>query len=202
MSRHTETLRRLTEIRDVVTSLVAGETDRGSLEDEVARIVAAGAASAEGMPAARPGNGRTSAPADGGRHAGGNGQTDGQPALSTAQRPGFPGSAGSAGATARPGSSHGVAPGTSQPEARPQTSPASALQAGFAGGPPIPGAPDRPPTPSRATSGRPAPTGTSILPAEPALSPAAEPQSPTGRSSGPAPREIDETAVDLKIIKE
>src|SRR5215469_4785109 len=28
-SRHTETLRRLTEIRDVVTSLVAGESDRG-----------------------------------------------------------------------------------------------------------------------------------------------------------------------------
>jgi len=40
MSRHTEALRRLTEIRDVVTTLVAGETDRGSLEDEVARSVA------------------------------------------------------------------------------------------------------------------------------------------------------------------
>src|SRR5258707_3894247 len=40
MSRHTEALRRLTEIRDVVTTLVAGETDRGSLEDEVARAVA------------------------------------------------------------------------------------------------------------------------------------------------------------------
>ena len=40
MSRHTEAVRRLTEIRDVVTTLVAGEVDRGSLEDEVARIVA------------------------------------------------------------------------------------------------------------------------------------------------------------------
>jgi cell division septum initiation protein DivIVA len=40
MSRHTEAIRRLTEIRDVVTTLVAGETDRGSLEDEVARAVA------------------------------------------------------------------------------------------------------------------------------------------------------------------
>jgi hypothetical protein len=40
MSRHTEAIRRLTEIRDVVTTLVAGETDRGSLEDEVARSVA------------------------------------------------------------------------------------------------------------------------------------------------------------------
>ena len=35
-SRHTETMRRLTEIRDVVTNLVASETSRGSLEDEVA----------------------------------------------------------------------------------------------------------------------------------------------------------------------
>src|ERR1700733_7442698 len=40
MSRHTEAIRRLTEIRDVVTTLVAGESDRGSLEDEVARSVA------------------------------------------------------------------------------------------------------------------------------------------------------------------
>jgi hypothetical protein len=40
ISRHTETVRRLTEIRDVVTSLVAGETARGSLEDEVNRTLA------------------------------------------------------------------------------------------------------------------------------------------------------------------
>ncbi len=38
-ARHTETIRRLTEVRDVVTSLVAGETERGSLEEEVARSV-------------------------------------------------------------------------------------------------------------------------------------------------------------------
>ena len=42
MSRHTEAIRRLTEIRDVVTTLVAGEADRGSLEDEVARQVGRG----------------------------------------------------------------------------------------------------------------------------------------------------------------
>ncbi len=48
MSRHTEAVRRLTEIRDVVTSLVAGEADRGSLEDEVARIVT-GAVSGDGQ---------------------------------------------------------------------------------------------------------------------------------------------------------
>lgn len=39
ISRHTETVRRLTEIRDVVTGLVAGETSRGSLEDEVNRAL-------------------------------------------------------------------------------------------------------------------------------------------------------------------
>ena len=85
MSRHTEAVRRLTEIRDVVTSLVAGEADRGSLEDEVARIVT-GAVSADGQ-AGRPANGRP-AGSGVGRHAGGNGQPDGQPTLSTAQRPG------------------------------------------------------------------------------------------------------------------
>ncbi|MFY9890074.1 MAG: hypothetical protein WAK71_17295, partial [Streptosporangiaceae bacterium] len=55
MARHTEAIRRLTEIRDVVTTLVAGEAERGSLEDEVARIVASGgsgAAAVNGNPAA------------------------------------------------------------------------------------------------------------------------------------------------------
>ncbi len=87
MSRHTEAIRRLTEIRDVVTSLVAGEADRGSLEDEVARIVA-GTAGSEAQPG-RPatGNGRQTGGAEG-RHAGGNGHPDGRPGLSTAQRPG------------------------------------------------------------------------------------------------------------------
>ena len=50
MSRHTETMRRLTEIRDVVTNLVASEMSRGSLEDEVAKSVATSFA-ASGMPA-------------------------------------------------------------------------------------------------------------------------------------------------------
>lgn len=39
ISRHTETVRRLTEIRDVVTGLVSGEDARGSLEDEVNRAL-------------------------------------------------------------------------------------------------------------------------------------------------------------------
>ena len=107
MSRHTEAIRRLTEIRDVVTTLVAGEADRGSLEDEVARIVtsAIGADSQAG----RAGNGRPANPAEG-RHAGGNGQphAEGQPALSTAQRPGQPNGANQAGGpAARPGPGSG-----------------------------------------------------------------------------------------------
>jgi len=51
-SRHTEAIRRLTEIRDVVTTLVAGEAARGSMEEEVAKSVAnaiGGAAAGNGM---------------------------------------------------------------------------------------------------------------------------------------------------------
>ena len=44
ISRHTETVRRLTEIRDVVTGLVSGEVARGSLEDEVNRALGVQAA--------------------------------------------------------------------------------------------------------------------------------------------------------------
>ncbi len=53
ISRHTETVRRLTEIRDVVTSLVTGEANRGSLEDEVARALSS-------QPGANGSDGRTS----------------------------------------------------------------------------------------------------------------------------------------------
>jgi hypothetical protein len=41
-------MRRLTEIRDVVTNLVASETSRGSLEDEVAKSVASSFAAGGG----------------------------------------------------------------------------------------------------------------------------------------------------------
>ncbi|HET7012929.1 MAG TPA: hypothetical protein VFI65_03395 [Streptosporangiaceae bacterium] len=55
ISRHTETVRRLTEIRDVVTSLVAGEAARGSLEDEVNRALSGqGNTSAAERPSAAP----------------------------------------------------------------------------------------------------------------------------------------------------
>jgi hypothetical protein len=58
ISRHTETVRRLTEIRDVVTGLVSGEVARGSLEDEVNRALgvqaANGGATATQHEAAQP----------------------------------------------------------------------------------------------------------------------------------------------------
>ena len=57
MSRHAEAIRRLTEIRDVTTGLVAGEAARGSLEDEVAKAVASSIAASEGQQAVAAGNG-------------------------------------------------------------------------------------------------------------------------------------------------
>jgi cell division septum initiation protein DivIVA len=65
MSRHTEAIRRLTEIRDVVTTLVAGEVARGSLEDEVEKAVAT-AIGANTAAAGRPAG--PAGPAEG-RHA-------------------------------------------------------------------------------------------------------------------------------------
>jgi cell division septum initiation protein DivIVA len=66
VARHTETLRRLTEVRDVVTNLVAGEAARGSLEDEVARSVASAISGSGG---AGTGAGARSTGSAEGRHA-------------------------------------------------------------------------------------------------------------------------------------
>lgn len=62
MSRHTEAIRRLTEIRDVVTTLVAGEVSRGSLEEEVEKAVANSIAESKAAAGGRP-----AGPADGRR---------------------------------------------------------------------------------------------------------------------------------------
>jgi cell division septum initiation protein DivIVA len=70
-SRHTETMRRLTEIRDVVTNLVASETARGSLEEEVNKSVASslpgGGQAAPQAAARQAGPASPGAPAEG-RH--------------------------------------------------------------------------------------------------------------------------------------
>ncbi len=68
VARHTETVRRLTEVRDVVTNLVAGEAARGSLEEEVARSVASAVSGNGGGNGAAAGA-RPGAPAGEGRHA-------------------------------------------------------------------------------------------------------------------------------------
>jgi vacuolar-type H+-ATPase subunit H len=104
-SRHTETMRRLTEIRDVVTNLVSSETARGSLEEEVAKSVA----TAQGtQPAAAP-----AAPA--GRAA----ATEARHAPAAQQMPGR-GGARESGAT-RPAaqSEQRSAPAAAQPTAQP-----------------------------------------------------------------------------------
>jgi len=75
-SRHTETMRRLTEIRDVVTNLVASETARGSLEEEVTKSVAS-AVAAGGTPGAPAQAARVSA-GDSGRRAPGGQQLPGR----------------------------------------------------------------------------------------------------------------------------
>src|ERR1700722_4025507 len=53
-TRHSETIKRLTDILDGVSSLVAAETARMSLEDEVDQVTAKAIASAESAAPARP----------------------------------------------------------------------------------------------------------------------------------------------------
>ena len=189
MSRHTETMRRLTEIRDVVTTLVAGEADRGSLEDEVARIVA-GAVNGEGQPGRPAGNGRAGGPGEG-RHAGGAGQPDGQPALSTAQRPGMA------------GPHVGGRPGPGQHDARPQPGAVAPAQAGPAAtqaGSAVPTQPGHPvPAAASPAGAHPSPArgARSVPPAAPPTGPGA-PAGPSG-ASGVAP-EADDTATGVKIV--
>jgi cell division septum initiation protein DivIVA len=77
-SRHTETMRRLTEIRDVVTNLVASETARGSLEEEVAKSVtnSVGGGAATAAQAARAGTGDGARRVPGGQQLPGRGGRD------------------------------------------------------------------------------------------------------------------------------
>ncbi len=70
VARHTETVRRLTEVRDVVTNLVAGEAARGSLEEEVARSVASAVSGGGNNGGAAPAAaGARQSPLPEGRHA-------------------------------------------------------------------------------------------------------------------------------------
>jgi cell division septum initiation protein DivIVA len=98
-SRHTETMRRLTEIRDVVTNLVSSETARGSLEEEVAKSVAtaSGAAATPAAPAGRAATEGRHAPASQQQMPGRGGARDSAAARSAAtQRAAGAGAEGSA----------------------------------------------------------------------------------------------------------
>jgi hypothetical protein len=116
MSRHTEAIRRLTEIRDVVTTLVAGEVARGSLEEEVDKAVAS--ALAESKPASRP-----AGPGEG-RHApaGSPGQAQAAPAAPGPHAPGVTG-------VTAPGQQDPL-----RPQPGPRTQPAAARPADASGG--------------------------------------------------------------------
>src|ERR1022692_3634107 len=107
ISRHTETVRRLTEIRDVVTSLVSGEAARGTLEDEVNRALGVQAGAEPRQPGQhdplQAGGHRTGPRQAEGRHPGAASVLDtpaGQP-LGPGRRPGASGQA----PGGRPGSS-------------------------------------------------------------------------------------------------
>jgi cell division septum initiation protein DivIVA len=115
MSRHTEAIRRLTEIRDVVTTLVAGEAARGSLEEEVNRAVAAAREEASG-PATAGNGGRPIQPSESRRGPAGTASAQSAPAARSAQGAQVP-------PTQRP------APGQASPELAPSSSAAVPAQA-------------------------------------------------------------------------
>ena len=138
-SRHTETMRRLTEIRDVVTNLVASEASRGSLEDEVAKSVAnsfaAGGPRRHRCPAGRRGRGPAWRPATG--------QAAGARSPATAPRP-------------RQGRRPSRQPARPPAAARPAPRWQGPTTRGRRGGPARPGLPPGNAASAEAASGRPA----------------------------------------------
>ena len=189
MSRHTEAIRRLTEIRDVVTTLVAGEVARGSLEDEVDKAVA----SAIGD---KPGAGRAPIQAEG-RHG-----------------PAAAGPGGPAAAQPTPGTSAGIA-AAAQAAARsrtgeqgprtvreqgPRTQPAPVKPGdvpGAGNGQPAAETPARASAPpSRAANGQP---GESEGHAG-AARPAGTSEGARHAAGGPRPDTADDTADNVRIV--
>ncbi len=113
-SRHTEAIRRLTEIRDVVTALVAGESSRGSLDDEVSKAVAGALGQ---QPAARQADPAASPPSAG------PGGPDGRHSAATLRIGGTATAGRAAGAPSGP-------PAAAQPAGgRPEQEPATAVDA-------------------------------------------------------------------------
>ena len=182
MSRHTEAIRRLTEIRDVVTTLVAGEVARGSLEAEVDKAVA----SAIGD---KPGAGRAPGQAEG-RHG-----------------PAAAGPAGPAGAQPASGAPAGIAAAAAQATARsrageqgPSTPPTPVKPGdvpGAGNGQPAAETPARASAPpSRAANGQP---GESEGHAG-AARPAGTSEGARHAAGGPRPDTADDTADNVRIV--
>jgi DivIVA domain-containing protein len=125
-TRHTETIKRLSEILDGVSSLVAAETTRMSLEDEVDQVTAKAIAAGEQAGAARP----AGAPAGASGPAAGNGPA----APNGPAGPGGP-------AGPRPPAQAGTAPASTGPANTAPASTAPSRPAGGAAAPPSSAAP-------------------------------------------------------------
>jgi len=193
MSRHTEAIRRLTEIRDVVTTLVAGEVARGSLEDEVEKAVASaiGEGKAGGRPAAQ----------SEGRHVPGG--------AVGAQSPAMPsGAAPSAGVAAAAAAAQQAAGRIRSAEQGPRTQPGSAKPVGSErpGDPPAgPGAAEaqaagsaRPGTAPRNPTGQPADSEGHGAPTRSAVTG----EGARHAAGGPRPSAADDTADNVRIVPE
>jgi hypothetical protein len=195
MSRHTEAIRRLTEIRDVVTTLVAGEVARGSLEDEVDKAVAS--AIGEGKAAGRPA-GQTE-----GRHVpGAVGPGAQSPAMASGAAP-------SAGVAAAAAAAQQAAGRIRSAEQGPRTQPASAKPAEGrqgeerAAGHGGPGAAEaqtassaRPGAAPRTPNGQPAESEGHGAPARPAVTS----EGARHAAGGPRPSAADDTADNVRIV--
>jgi hypothetical protein len=196
MSRHTEAIRRLTEIRDVVTTLVAGEVARGSLEDEVDKAVAS--AIGEGKAAGRP------AAQTEGRHVPGGAVGAG------AQAPAMPsGATPSAGVAAAAAAAQQAAGRIRSAEQGPRTQPGSAKPTGSdrpgdaPAGPGGPGAAEaqaagsaRPGIAPRNPNGQPADSEGHGAPARPAVTS----EGARHAAGGPRPAATDDTADNVRIV--
>jgi DivIVA domain-containing protein len=123
-TRHAETIKRLTDILDGVSGLVAAETARMSLEDEVdqatAKAIAASESNGAPRPAGEPAGSATARPASAGGPAGSAGPRPGSPGSQAPARPAVPAASGQAG------------PGQPQPASspvQPQDKPSSPARA-------------------------------------------------------------------------
>jgi DivIVA domain-containing protein len=128
-TRHAETIKRLTDILDGVSGLVAAETARMSLEDEVDQATAKAIAAAESngapRPAGEPAGPSAARPASPGGPVGSAGPRPASPGSQAPARPAVPASPGQTGPGQSQPASSPVQPSPVQPQDKP-SSPARA----------------------------------------------------------------------------